>query len=288
MPAVRQPLRKRCNVKLSVVTSLSGNTYNDIALISKDDNRVRGRPQRRQRKMEAKRRKLRPSSTQAYLKREVAVTLPSPLPLPRSKANLQSYCELIPFLSIALSDGSLDPSTPQLPPTSSSVIPFTHFIEIHYPTPRLKPGVAWSEYNVKTCTSILNLVVPTTPQHEDQQNQTFLSEHQLLLSRDFLSLALPYRSGAERPPWVDDLPSADMVHVLITAPPGPSGSSNAAVDIMSIVACYLTFAGQEETTTVVQCVDAELDAFGSELANVWKGRVKGDGIEIIQKVAIAP
>jgi hypothetical protein len=180
------------------------------------------------------------------------------------------------FLSIALSDGSFDFSTPrpQPPPTSSSVIPFTHFIEIHYPTPLLNPG------NGKTCTSILNLVVPT-PQHEDHQNQTFLSEHQLLLSRDFHSLALPYHSGSEPGPH------GTRSHVLITAPPGPSGSSN-AVDIMSIIACYLTFAGEEETTTVVECVDAELDAFGSELANVWKGRVKGDGVEIIQKVAIAP
>ena len=55
-----------------------------------------------------------------------------------------------------------------------------------------------------------------------------------------------------------------------------------------LVITYLTFAGEEETTTVVECVDAELDAFGSELASVWKGRVKGDGVEIIQKVAIAP
>ena len=81
--------------------------------------------------MEAKRRKLKPSSTQAYLKREVAVTIPpSPMPLPRSKANLQSYCEIIPFLSIALSDGSFDPSTLQLPPRSGSQLTYRSHTEL--------------------------------------------------------------------------------------------------------------------------------------------------------------
>lgn len=81
-----------------------------------------------------------------------------------------------------------------------------------------------------------------------------------------------------------------MVHVLITAPPGPAGciGPSSAVDVMSIVVCYLTFAGGEETTTVVQCVDGEVGAFELGLANVWKGRVKGDGVEVIQRTALAP
>jgi len=274
MPAVRQPLRKRCNVQLSVVTCLSDNTCDDI---SKGENPIRGRPRKRQRKTAPKRRKLKSKGE----------TIPS-LPLPRSKGiDLQSYCQLIPFLSIALSDGLFDPST--LPPTTSSAsdVPFTHFIRVQYPTPLLNPGFAWSEYHLKTGISVLNLIVPTP---QEDQRQTYLSEHQLLLSRDFLSLALPYYCRSEPPTWADELPSADMVHVLITAPPGPLGSthSTGVVDVMSIVACYLTFAGGEQTTTVVECVDSEMDGASLGLADVWKGSIKGDEVEVIQRVAIAP
>lgn len=81
-----------------------------------------------------------------------------------------------------------------------------------------------------------------------------------------------------------------MVHVLITAPPEPAGciGSSSMVDVMSIVVCYLTFAGGAETRTVVECVDGEVNAFESGLADVWMGRVKEDGLEVIQRVAIAP
>jgi len=266
MPAVRQPLRKRCNVKLSVVTSCD-----DISRISKDETSIRGRPQRRQKRTMTTKRISRHS-----LKGEDAVS---------ALHHLQSYCELIPFLTIALSDGSFDPSTLLPPITSSSVVPFTHFIRIQHSTPLLNPGLAWSEYHLKTGISVLNLIVPAS---QSRQHETCLSEHQLLLSRDFLSLALPYYYRSDPPTWNDELPSGDMAHVLITAPPGPPGpflecvGSSNAVDVMSIVACYLSFAGREKTTTVVKCVDSE-----SGLADIWKGRIKGDGVEIVQRVAIA-
>jgi hypothetical protein len=235
--------------------------------------------------MGAKQRKIRSLS---YIKGKVAVAIPSPLPLPRSRGNhhLQSYCEIVPFLSIALSDGLFDPSTLLPPTTSLPLVPFTHFIRIHHPTPLRNPGLAWSEYHLATGTSVLNLVVPT-PHSEEK---TLLTEYQLLLSRDFLSLALPYYSRSQPPLWANDLPSADMVHVLITAPPEPTGRSGSSsmVDVMSIVVCYLTFAGGAKTRTVVECVDGEVDTFESGLADVWMGRVKGDGLEVIQRVAIAP
>lgn len=79
-----------------------------------------------------------------------------------------------------------------------------------------------------------------------------------------------------------------MVHVLITAPAGQATGSSGVVDVMSIVVCYLTFAGGQESTTVVDCVDGEVDDFGLGVADVWRGRVKGDGVEVIQRVAIAP
>jgi len=275
MPVVRQPLRNRCNVQLSVVTCLSCDD------ISNDDNPTRGRSRTRHRKIAAKRKKNK-SPRPSYVKGEAVVPM-----LPRSKGNhhLQSYFELIPFLSIALSDGSFDPFSLQLPASSASLIPFTHFIRIQYPTPLLgfNPGLAWSEYHLKTGISVLNLIIPKPQQRE----QTLLTEHQLLLSRDFLSLALPYYCRFEPPKWANELSSADMVHVLITAPPGPTGSSG-VVDVMSIVVCYLTFAGGQESTTVVDCVDGEVDDFGLGVADVWRGRVKGDGVEVIQRVAIAP
>ena len=292
MPVVRQPLRQRCNVQLSVITCLSDNKYDDI---SKDECPVRGRSRKRHaRKIAASRKRKfkspHSSSALTFVKDKAAVTIPS-LPFPRSRGNhhLQSYCELIPFLSIAFSDGLFDPSTLLPSTTSASLIPFTHFIRIQYQTPLLNPGLAWSEYHLKTGTSVLNLVIPT-PHPLQYTEQTLLTEHQLLLSRDFLSLALPYYCRSEPPVWTNELSSADMVHVLITAPPGPAGciGPSSAVDVMSIVVCYLTFAGGEETTTVVQCVDGEVGAFELGLANVWKGRVKGDGVEVIQRTALAP
>ena len=54
---------------------------------------------------------------------------------------------------------------------------------------------------------------------------------------------------------------------------------------MSVVACYLACAAGEKVTTVVKCMDGEMDGFGMELRDVWKGMVKGEGIKVIQKVA---
>lgn len=281
MPVVRQPLRKRCNVQLSVVTCLSCDD------ISNDDSPIRGRSRTRHRKMAPKKGKFQ-SPPPSYVKKETVVHM-----LPRSKGShhLQSYCELIPFLSIALSDGTFDPSILLPPLSSASLVPFTHFIRIQYPTPLLgvNPGLAWSEYHLKTGHSVLNLIIPK-PQQRQSQEHTLLTEHQLLLSRDFLSLALPYYCRSEPPKWANELSSADRVHVLITAPPGPTGylGSFGVVDVMSIVVCYLTFAGGQESTTVVDCVDGEVDDYGLGVADVWKGRVKGDGVEVVQRVAIAP
>ena len=286
MPVIRQPLRKRCNVQLRVITCLSEKTCDDAVP-------SRGRSRINQRKMAAKRRQFNTQST--YLNGGVAATIPSPLLLPPLRGHhdyLQSYCQVIPFLSIALSDGSFDPST-LLPPISSpSIVPFTHFIRVQYSTPLLNPGLAWSEYHLNTSTSVLNLIVPTPQQQwqREDQGQTFLTEYQLLLSRDFLSLALPYHRRTEQPSWAHQFPSTDLAHVLVTVPPGPFGcirSSN-VVDVMSIVACYLTFTGGETARTVVGCVDTEIDGFGKGLADVWKGSVKGEGVEVIQRVADAP
>ncbi|KAF8815984.1 hypothetical protein BYT27DRAFT_7078350 [Phlegmacium glaucopus] len=271
MPAIRQPLRKRCNVQLVVITCASDNTYD-----------TRGRSHKRQKKTKRRVKPPHHSST----KGEVSI---SSLPLPRARSKgiyLQSYCEVVPFLSIALSDG-FDPSTILPPTTSISDISFTHFIRIQYSTPLVDAGRSWSEYNLKTGTSVLNLIVPIP---QEDQTQTFLSEHQLLLSRDFLSLVLPYVCGSDPPTWAGEPQSADKVHVLITAPPGPLGciDSSSVVNIMSIVTCYFSFAGGRETTMVMECVDNEMDDLGLALADVWKGRIKGDRVEVIQRVAIAP
>ena len=259
MPAIRRPLRMRCNVQLSIVT---------------DDRKV----------VAKKRQQPHDSSTPTtHLK---TVTIPFSPPLSHS-GHLQSYCELIPFLSIALSDGSFNPYTLRPPTTSTtSIVPFTHFIRIQYPIPVLNihPGLAWSDYNFETGTAVLNLVIPRP---QVRQEQTLLTTNQLLLSRDFLSLALPYYSRSQPPTWANMFPATDMVHVLITAPPGPLGcmGSSSTVDVMSVVACYLACAAGESVTTVVKCMDREMDGFGMEPRDVWKGMVKGEGIKVIQKVA---
>ena len=278
MSVIRQPVCVHRNVQLTAPTSLS----NDDAVPSCD------RSQTSPRKMAAKKRNAKSQS--ADLTVEVGATTPSPLSLPPSNGHdyLQSYCQVIPCLSIALFDGPFNPSI-LLPPISSfSVAPFTHLIRVQYSTPLLDPGLAWSEYYLDTGTLVLNLIVPTPQQQpREDQGQTFLTDYQLIFSRDFLSFALPYCCPNKQPSWDDQFPSPNTTHVLVTAPPGPLGcmrSSN-VVYVMSIIACYLTFSGGDRTATVVESVDNGVDVFGMRLPDVWKGSIKRDRIEAIQRVA---
>lgn len=119
-----------------------------------------------------------------------------------------------------------------------------------------------------------------------QRMFTLLTEDQLLAARDFLSLALPYYLEA-RPTTKKTVPS-ENVAVLVTAPAGGynnnDGSDNGggAADIISAIACYLSFASETPVETVLSYVDEE-ECLGDE----WKDAISRDedGVGFVQQVA---
>ncbi|KAF8635055.1 hypothetical protein AX17_004043 [Amanita inopinata Kibby_2008] len=146
-----------------------------------------------------------------------------------------------------------------------------------------------------------------------QRMHTLLTEEQLLAARDFLSLALPYYLEA-RP--TSRKASGENVAVLLTAPGGDrsgfgmdeysfgseygfdysfnafgrvgggfgAGTSDngGAADIISAVACYLSFASETPADTVLAYINEE-EGLGDE----WKDAVSRDedGVGFVQRVA---
>lgn len=137
-----------------------------------------------------------------------------------------------------------------------------------------------------------------------QRMYTLLTEEQLLAVRDFLSLALPYYLEA-RPNTMKV--ASENVAVLITAPGGskPAGTDDwdlegfglngfghtgygdngsdkgGAADIISAIACYLSFASETPVETVLAYIDEE-ECLGDE----WKDAISRDedGVGFVQKV----
>ncbi|KIL63806.1 hypothetical protein M378DRAFT_179105 [Amanita muscaria Koide BX008] len=132
-----------------------------------------------------------------------------------------------------------------------------------------------------------------------QRMFTLLTEEQLLAARDFLSLALPYYLEAR--PTTKRIAS-ENVAVLVTAPGGSQptfgmdiveyGFANGygddgldkggAADIISAIACYLSFASETPVEMVLSYIDEE-DCVGDE----WKDAISRDedGVGFIQMVA---
>lgn len=136
-----------------------------------------------------------------------------------------------------------------------------------------------------------------------QRMYTLLTEEQLLAVRDFLSLALPYYLEAR--PNTMKVPS-ENVAVLITAPGGSkpaygmddwvefglngfghtgygdNGSDKGgAADVISAIACYLSFASETPVETVLAYIDEE-ECLGDE----WKDAISRDedGVGFVQTV----
>ncbi|KAF8625462.1 hypothetical protein AX15_005365 [Amanita polypyramis BW_CC] len=134
-----------------------------------------------------------------------------------------------------------------------------------------------------------------------QRMYTLLTEEQLLTVRDFLSLALPYYLEAK--PTTKKVAS-ENVAVLLTAPGsskaaygmdgfgsngygyqghGDDGSDKgSAADIISAIACYLSFASETPVDTVLAYIDEE-----AYLGDEWKDTLSRDedGAGFVQKVA---
>jgi hypothetical protein len=129
-----------------------------------------------------------------------------------SSSNLRRGCRFHPFSFAFISfifnaAVNLFPFSPLRSRMGYSILASnTHLIRIQYQMPLLKPWAAW---DLKTGTSVLNLVM-SIPHNDNPNNRFFLRNINS-------SLALPYYCRSEPPIWAIELPSADMVHVLITA-----------------------------------------------------------------------
>ncbi|KAG6880871.1 hypothetical protein C0993_003925 [Termitomyces sp. T159_Od127] len=122
---------------------------------------------------------------------------------------------------------------------------------------------------------LLDLIIPASivsededEKEQDDRTKTILTEHQLLVARDFLALALPYYAEAHPRLHASVCKSySDSVRVLITAPEG----EGRATDVMSVAACYLAWASEQPAGTVVDCIKTE-----EEVPMIWRDAMRGD------------
>ncbi|TFK66057.1 hypothetical protein BDN72DRAFT_844835 [Pluteus cervinus] len=195
---------------------------------------------------------------------------------------LDQMHELVPYVHLAFSDGAYNPSSV----TTKSGCAFTHIVKMLQPSTSRIAGTTSLEFDPETMTHVLRLVLckpkPRRARRRSicERNTPLLNEHQLLIARDFLALALPYYSqndDLEAPPV-----HGDTVHTLITA---PINEGYGAVDIMSLATCYLAHCSGEDIFTVLRYISEE-----EEVPEVWKGviGVCKDGTGLISDVANMP
>lgn len=276
MPAIRQPLRQRCNVKLNVFTDI----YPEVLQAYEEDVPLRNRSRRHVRDVSI------PFTKMAAGRRNP--TTPRLHPVSMSAAQqLHELHELLPYLFLSFHNGNHLPTQV----VTDDGAAFTHIIKIAHETSKKEAGVVNIETDNKRGLHILILVVPTSAPRRrapggrrvrttGERNITLLTEYQLLAARDFLSLSLPYYSEA-RPNELLEGPvhSADRVRVLVTAPTG----GGAAADIMSVAACYITFVSGVSAQTVLECIDKE-----EGVSDVWKDVIghREGGIRLIDHAAM--
>lgn len=218
-------------------------------------------------------------------------------------SGLEDVHEILPYLSVGFCD-------------SRAGIPFkrfSHVVKIIYlgdedkvdPSGRVwRPGHAHHAIDRENNCQVLTIAVPrpesnrgrSTKRKGSSKTVTRLTAEQLIYTRDFLSLALPYYAEAH-PEAVharglddDETRSADRVRVLICAPrerygiddDGHDSDSSGSVDIplvvddsaassadvVSVVSCYLAYA------TDMSAVDM-LDHFNEDPSApaIWKSSV---------------
>jgi hypothetical protein len=274
MPAARQPLRERCNVKLNVATAISVQESFNTPVYDDDvfTKRRRHVPD------------VRVPFTNAVAEKKNAI-MPRLHPVnPSAARGLQSLHELLPYLFISFHTGNRLPAQV----ITKDGTTFTHIVKITHATPKRKAGTMDIGEDAKRGLYTLTLVVPTSPLRGRGRRRvrsrgkvcaTILTDYQLLAARDFLSLALPYYSEARpKNPIPGPVGSADQVRVLVTAPAGDT----AATDVMTIAACYITFVSRVCAQTVLECIEKE-----EEVPWYWKGIIgEGkDGFSLIDYVA---
>ncbi|KAF8890307.1 hypothetical protein CPB84DRAFT_1785048 [Gymnopilus junonius] len=177
----------------------------------------------------------------------------------------KSFHTLFPGMSAAFSDGEYDPTTVAPPHYSyplSSLTPmpelFTHIIRIVHPSVRLSKvgckysyseataqdrseltsGESWINYDEASMKIVLTLVVSAEP--VVPENVPSLTLDQAIITRDFISLALPYSPYCQYKPRSTSLPPTPYPpHVLITGP--EDFTQETALDISFISASYYAF-----------------------------------------------
>ncbi|KAF8885988.1 hypothetical protein BD779DRAFT_1471370 [Infundibulicybe gibba] len=249
MPPVHKPLRVRCNINISVITNIEtpfiGHFQARRALGTIDD-----------------------QSTE-FLK----TIIPHQSPIgaqPPAVYNLHALHEFVPQLFIAFARGAMPPTV-----TPPPAVYFTHFVSIAYAAAGMEYGQANMVANKEEGIHILQLTIPRLA--VGGLRVTSLTARQLMIARDFVSLALPYYSEAH--PYQQYCGTRDHVRLLISAPDGDGG----AIDIMSVVICYLTFASEESIANVMDCVEDEAERMAPEWKNVVQRGI--GGLQIIERAS---
>lgn len=268
MPAIRKPLRERRNVQLNVKTAIPPSP--DDYYYYYDDDFARPSRTKTRKACDA-----RIPYTKVASRKCTTVPRLYHIHTPTTEG-LSSLHRLVPYIYVGFHDKHLPPSI-----VSDDGALFTHIIKITpaSETHKYKPGHCDLQVDLERGLCCLVLTAPGSVREnakEEPRKKTVLTKEQLLLARDFMALALPYY--AEAHPRADiPTTSADNVRVLVTAPEQPA----AAADIMSVVACYLTFASEEPAETVVGYIKIEED-----VPEVWKGAVAGrEAVGFVAKVA---
>lgn len=277
MPPTR-PLRQRCNVKLNVFTAIPPDRLREPSSHVYDDPSSRSKSRRAVIDVSV------PFNGVAAGRKHP--TIPRLHPVSRSTARrLESLHELLPDLYVSFHTGNHLPAEV----VTEDGAAFTHIIKITHATSKRQAGVVDVGRDIRRGLYTLILVVPAFApwRHErrrvqsaGERNTTLLTEYQLLASRDFLSLALPYYSKMHPSDVLEGpIGSADRVRVLVTAPAG----DGAATDIMSVAACYITFVSGESAQTVLECIDRE-----EEVPAVWQDVIgEGEGgVQLIDHAAM--
>lgn len=239
------PLRERCKVNLSVDTNRKRPTYEDDEPSTRsffDDPDDSDSPQEES-----------PIKPAFY-----SSTLPSG----------QDRClgAVIPGVFISFHEPSH---------TSAQVVGanrcFTHIISItHSKDPcRIVETTTW--FKDDSYVRALHLTIPF-PSSKRHNTRLQLHKNQILVARDFLSLALPFTSDSPSHDWI-----RNTARVLITTPLG------LPIDALCVIGVYLSFSSGDEVCDVLSQLEEHED-----LPREWRGMVCEEDAEIVQVIAEHP
>lgn len=137
---------------------------------------------------------------------------------------------------------------------------FSHVVEIAY------AATASIERSWVGSVQRLHLTLPESARKPKGRAALALTDAQLRGARDFIAECMPQSIAA--------MPEQSAIRVLIVTPHGRP------TDAMALVGCYLSFVADQGTDAILRCIDEE-----ETVLSVWKGEVSGDEIERVEKIA---